>query len=87
LPKVIVQPQYIPSGIHSTTDIVPDETSNTPMQDPQLERQAQNPHRKASDMANKNIHNDEKLRIVYKSTAKTNMQKYAVGCMLSNHTN
>jgi hypothetical protein len=81
----MAQPQSILSGTRSVTDIAPNETLNTPTQDTQLQQRAQNPHREAADMATKNMHNDEKLRIVRKSTAKTNKQKHAVGCKLLNH--
>jgi hypothetical protein len=54
----MAQPQSILSGIRSEYNIAPNETSNTPTQDTQLQRQAPNPHREAADMATKNMHND-----------------------------
>jgi hypothetical protein len=81
----MAQPPSIPSGTCSATDIAPYEILNTPMQDTQLQRRVHSPHQEAADMVTKNMHYDEKLRIVRKSTAKTNMQKHAVGCMLLNH--
>jgi hypothetical protein len=81
----MVQPQFIPSGAHFQTDIAPNETSNTPTKDTQLQPQAQNPHREAADMATKNMYNDQILRIVHKSTTKMNKQKHTVGCTLLNH--
>jgi hypothetical protein len=83
----MAQPQLIPSGTRSIIDIAPDETLNTPTQDTQLQQRAQNPHWEAADMATKAMYNDEKMRIVRKSTAKTNKQKHAVGCKLLNHIN
>jgi hypothetical protein len=81
----MAQTQSIPSGIRSVTASAPDETLNTPTQDTQLQRRAQNPHRPAADMATKNMHNDQKLRILRKCTAKMNNPKHAVGCKLLNH--
>jgi hypothetical protein len=81
----MAQPQSIYFGICSELNIAANETSNTSTQNTQLQPQAQKPQGNAADMATKNMHNEEMLIIVYKSTAKTNKQTHAVECMLFNY--
>ena len=70
------------SGNESTC--MPTSSVNTSINQTLLQRCAQNPHRIATNIAMRNMYEDEKLKIVCKTGVKKNPENYAIGCELNN---
>jgi hypothetical protein len=82
--QAMAQPQATASSSRFTDESLrtPASTPITTIHSTLLQRRAQIANRTAADIATRNMHEDEKLKIVHKTGAKKNRENHAIGCTL-----